>query len=288
MWGGRRLRGTIQKRSLEGVPAGIPFKSIPGRNGISDNEEGIKHPPRQRFEHSRPNRLWQMDFMGSFSLRNGVYCHPLTVIDDHSRFLVGLEACPNETIETVKARLSAIFERFGLPERMLMDNGPTWGFDRYARHTLLTAWLIRLGIVISYGRPFHLQTQDENERLNRTLFVEVIKPHPMSTLEECQTAFDAWRQVYNSDRPHEALQNQAPSSRFRPSPRSYSAVLPPVIYGPEDMIRKVDITGKIFFEGRKHYISKAFRYQPVAIRPTDLTGIYDVYYCRQRIAQISS
>lgn len=287
VWGGRKIRRILQNRGFKEVPAISTITAILHRNGLIDQEEAKKHKPCQRFEHSQPNQLWQMDFKGYFSLGKGDYCHPLTVIDDHSRFLVGLKACPNETIETVKAQLSAIFERFGLPERMLMDNGSAWGYDRDARHTILTAWLIRLGILITHSRPYHPQTQGKNERLNRTLLAEVIKQHVMSTLEECQMIFDAWWHVYNYDRPHEALQLQTPSTRFTPSPRPFPAVLPPVIYEPEDMIRKVDASGKIFFQNRKYRISKAFRQQPVAIRPTDLDGVFDVFYCKQWIKQIS-
>ena len=83
---------------------------------------------------------------GYFALQAGGYCHPLTVIDDHSRFLVGLKACPDETHQTVQRQLTAIFRQFGLPERMLMDNGSPWGDDWVTHHTILTAWLFRLGM----------------------------------------------------------------------------------------------------------------------------------------------
>ena len=100
-------------------------------------------------------RYGKWNSKGYFPLKEGGYCHPLTIIDDHSRFLVDLKACPNQTYETVKTQLTGIFQQFGLPERMLMDNGTPWGFDQAARHTLLTAWLIQLGIAILHGRPYH-------------------------------------------------------------------------------------------------------------------------------------
>jgi len=286
VWGGRKIRRVLQNLGCTEVPAISTITAILHRHGMIDQEEAQKHKPWQRFEYSQPNQLWQMDFKGYFSLREGGYCHPLTVIDDHSRFLVGLKACPNETIETVKGQLIAIFECFGLPERMLMDNGSAWGFDRDARHTTLTAWLIRLGIAISHGRPYHPQTQGKNERFNRTLLTEVIKQYEMSTLEECQKIFDAWWQVYNYDRPHDALQLQTPSTHFIPSTRPYPTILPPVIYEPDDMIRKVDLCGNIYFHGRRFHISSAFRHQPIALRPADLDGTFHVFFCNQKVAQI--
>ena len=286
-WGGRRFRKVLQNQGNEQVPAASTITAILHRHEQIDPDEAQKHKPMQRFERKHPNELWQMDFKGYFAMSAGGYCHPLTVIDDHSRFLVGLKACPNQTSETVKTQLTAIFQRFGLPERMLMDNGSAWGFDQESRHTTLTAWLIRLGIAISHGRPYHPQTQGKDERLNRTLLDEVIKQSSFSNLQESQDAFDDWWQVYNYIRPHEALQLLTPSTRYLPSPRSFPAILPPVTYDANDMIRKVDIVGKIYFQGRTFRISSAFRHQPVALRPTDPDGTFNVFFCNQKVAQMS-
>jgi transposase InsO family protein len=286
-WGGRKIRKVLQNQGNKQVPAASTITAILHRHEQIDPDEAQKHKPLQRFEREHPNELWQMDFKGYFAMSAGGYCHPLTVIDDHSRFLVGLKACPNQTSETVKTQLTAIFQRFGLPERMLMDNGSAWGFDQESRHTTLTAWLIRLGVAISHGRPYHPQTQGKDERLNRTLLDEVIKQSSFSNLRESQDAFDDWWQIYNYIRPHEALQLLTPSTRYLPSPRSFPAVLPPVTYDADDIIRKVDIVGKIYFHGRTFRISSAFRHQPVALRPTDPDGTFNVFFCTQKVAQIS-
>ena len=286
-WGGRKIRRVLQNQGNPQVPAASTITAILHRHEQIDPDEAQKHKPMQRFERERPNELWQMDFKGYFALSAGGYCHPLTVIDDHSRFLVGLKACQNQTSETVKTQLTSIFQRFGLPERMLMDNGSAWGFDQESRHTTLTAWLIRLGIAISHGRPYHPQTQGKDERLNRTLLDEVIKQSSLSTLQESQMAFDDWWHVYNYIRPHEALQLLTPSTRYLPSPRPFPATLPPVTYDADEIIRKVDIVGKIYFHGRTFRISSAFRHQPVALRPTDPDGTFNVFFCTQKVAQIS-
>ena len=287
VWGGRKIQKVLQDQGNKQVPAASTITAILHRHEQIDPDEAQKHKPWQRFERDRPNELWQMDFKGYFALSAGGYCHPLTVIDDYSRFLVGLKACPNETSETVKTQLTAIFQQFGLPERMLMDNGSAWGFDLESRHTTLTAWLIRLGIAISHGRPYHPQTQGKDERLNRTLLEEVIKQRSFSNLPESQMAFDEWWHVYNYVRPHEALQLLTPSTRYSPSPRPFPATLAPVTYDPDDIIRKVDIVGKIYFHGRTFRISSAFRHQPVAVRPTDQDGIFNIFFCTQKVAQIS-
>ena len=102
-----------------------------------------------------------------------------------------------------------------------MDNGSPWGDDSDTRHTILTAWLLRLGIAISHGRPFHPQTQGKDERLHRTLKEEVILQYSLQDLFESQQVFDQWQHTYNCERPHEALQLDTPASRYEKSPRSF-------------------------------------------------------------------
>jgi transposase InsO family protein len=286
-WGGRKIRRVLQNRGETGVPAASTITAILRRNQKIDPEEAAKHKPFQRFEREQPNELWQMDFKGFFALQAGGYCHPLTVIDDHSRFLVGLKACPNETHPTVQSQLTAIFEQYGLPERILMDNGAPWGDDRDNPHTILTTWLLRLGVAITHGRPYHPQTQGKDERLNRTLLEEVITRYAMVSLVDSQAHFDEWRDMYNDLRPHEALQLNTPGSRYQPSPRPFPSVLPPVTYEPDDILRKVDDSGKITFHNHTFRVGKAFRHQPVAIRPTQTDGIFRVFFCKLEIDQIS-
>lgn len=285
-WGGRKIRRVLQNEGVERVPAASTITAILQRHQQIDPLEAQKHTRWKRFEYEQPNELWQMDFKGYFSLSEGGYCHPLTVIDDHSRFLVGLKACSNETSATVKAQLTAIFERFGLPERMLMDNGSAWGFDLGSRYTTLSAWLIQLGIHISHGRPYHPQTQGKAERLHRTLREEVIRHHTWSNLGQSQVIFDEWWQVYNYLRPHEALQLLTPAACYQPSQRPFPAILPPVTYEANDVIRKVDLVGQIYFQGRTFHISSAFRHQPVALRPIEPDGVFQVFFCHQPVAQI--
>jgi hypothetical protein len=208
------------------------------------------------------------------------------VLDDHSRFAVGLEACPNERGETVQARLIAIFRRYGLPARMLMDNGAPWGSDQTHPHTPLTAWLIRLGIQVSHARPYHPQTQGKDERFHRTLVAEVLRYQVFRDVAHCQTHLHRWRDVYNLQRPHQALQMAVPASRYQPSPRPYPDVLSPIEYGPEDIVRKVQAEGLISYQNRTFRLSKAFRALPVALRPTSEDGILDVFFCHQKVARV--
>lgn len=284
-WGARKILKVLENAGYKGLPAASTVTAILKRNQWIDPHETEKHKAFQRFEREKPNELWQMDFKGYFATAKGGYCHPLTIIDDCSRFLVGLQACPNELASTVQAQLTTIFQRFGLPDCILMDNGSPWGDDRETPYTILGAWLLRLDIAISHGRPYHPQTQGKDERLNRTLKEEVIQQHNMVDLQESQMFFDDWWYTYNYIRPHEALSMDTPATHYQPSSRPFPKILPPVIYDEGEIIRKVDQMGRISYANHSIKVGKAFRYQPVTLRPVDQDGQFNIYYCKQKIAQ---
>lgn len=127
------------------------------------------------------------------------------MLDDRSCFLLGLAACAKAQRPTVQAQLTTLFRRYGLPDRVLCDNG--------ARYAQLGVWLLRLGIATSHGRPYHPQTQGKDERLHRSLTAEVLRQDRFADLNAAQRAFDRWRTIYNEQRPHEALGLAVPASR---------------------------------------------------------------------------
>ena len=284
-WGARKIKACIERAGDEKV-AKSTVHSILLRERRVNNAPEKTVGAYQRFEKERPNQLWQMDFKGHYPLGNNERCHPLTVLDDHSRYSLCLQACRNERTLTVKEHLTAAFRRYGLPERMLMDNGAPWGNDPVHRFTPLTVWLLRLGIAVSHGRPYHPQTQGKEERFHRTLKVEVLAQRVFADFERMQDRFDEWRHCYNHIRPHEALEMDVPASRFAPSLRTFPEQLPPIEYDLCDKVRKVQDHGRIMFHGHVFRIGKAFRGYPVALRPSTKDGIYDVYFATHRIAQV--
>ncbi len=286
-WGGRKLKAYLEQAGYADVPAASTITAILRRHGALDDQEGAQHRAFQRFEREAPNELWQMDFKGHFALGDGTRCDPLTVLDDHARFLLALDACADETRRTVQAALTGVFERYGLPERILCDHGPPWGAPNAGDvYTTLSAWLLRLGIGVVHGRPKHPQTQGKDERLHRTLRAELLRRQTFADLPACQPAFDTWRQMYNEQRPHEALAMQVPAARYRPSPRPWPARLPAIEYPASDRVRRVQDKGQIKVGGHEFRIGKAFIGYPVGLRPTNQDGCYDVYFCAQRIGQI--
>jgi transposase InsO family protein len=282
-WGARKLRARLTHLGHTGLPATSTITDILRRHGLIAPEDSQQRRPFVRFEHQSPNDLWQMDFKGDFALPQG-RCHTLTVLDDHSRFALALQACRNQTRTTVQACLTAAFRRYGLPRRMLTDNGSPWGTcHRGARFTRLSAWLIRYGIAISHGRPYHPQTQGKDERFNRTLQTEVLRGRTFRDHREVQDHLDPWRDVYNLERPHEALGLATPASRYQPSPRPFPETLPPIEYGPDDQVRHADYQGYVSYQHRKIFVSEAFAHQPLAFRPTATDGLLGVFFCQQQV-----
>jgi transposase InsO family protein len=286
VWGGRKLAARLQALGHVDVPSPSTITAILRRHDRLNPQVSAQHQPWQRFEHPLPNDLWQMDFKGHIAMREG-RCHPLTVLDDHSRYAVCLRACLNEQTATVQAVLTDTFRRYGLPWRMTMDNGAPWGNDGVNPYTPLTVWLLRLGIRIGHSRPYHPQTQGKDERFHRTLKAELLAHEIFADQVTAQRRFDAWRDTYNLERPHQALDLQPPIRRYRPSTRGFPEVLPPIEYGPDDQVRKVQDKGEFSFQGRSWKISKAFHGYPVGLRPSAQDGFFEVYFCQYKIASIN-
>lgn len=284
-WGGRKLQRRLRDLGHREIPAPSTITAILHRHGLIEPAESLKHTAFRRFEHEAPNRLWQMDFKGGFALEAG-RCHPLTVLDDHSRFNILLHACANEQGTTVQGRLTETFRRYGLPDRMTMDNGAPWGSDAEHLLTPLTVWLLRLGVGVSHSRPYHPQTQGKDERFHRTLKVELLHGRQFRDLRHCQEHFDGFRDLYNLERPHEALGLATPASRYQPSARPLPERLPPIEYAPGDVVRKVQAKGELFYRGHVFRIAKALRGYPVALRPTAEEGHLAVYFCQHKITEI--
>ena len=284
-WGARKLRKRLQVLNVPAVPATSTITGILHRQGLIEDVESTKHRAFQRFEHAEPNDLWQMDFKGHFALECG-RCHPLTVLDDHSRFNLRLEACGNEQTETVQERLTQAFRRYGLPKRMLMDNGSPWGDDGTHPYTPLTVWLLRLGIAVSHGRPYHPQTQGKEERFHRTLKAEVLSRNTFRDLTHCQEHFDAWREIYNEHRPHDALDLAVPASRYRISPRQFPETLPEVTYAPDVAVRKVGDQGFLSYRNQEYRLPKAFKGYRLGLRPTDQDGVMHILFAHHHILDL--
>jgi transposase InsO family protein len=284
-WGARKIARCLEREGVS-APAASTAHEILRRHGRIVAPPGG---PRAtlRFEKEAPNLLWQMDFKGWVGLANGRRCHPLTIVDDHSRYVPCLKACADEQGTTVKGHLESTFRRYGMPDALFVDNGSPWGDSKGARFTSLCLWLLKLGVEIVHSRPYHPQSRGKNERFHRTLDEEVFALRRFDDLDQVQRAFDLWREVYNFERPHQALGQDVPASRYRPSPRPMPERLGEVGYDAGEIVRTVGVTKDyISFKGRLWKVPRAFRGERVAIRPLSADGRYGVYFGAHQIAAI--
>jgi transposase InsO family protein len=283
-WGARKLRQRLQTLGHTERPATSTITGILHRHGLITPEQSRAATAFTRFERPAPHQLWQVDFKGPFPLRAG-RCHPLCALDDHSRYNVLLSACADQREPTVQAQLTGAFRRLGLPDGILWDNGGPWG-STGSEYTGLDVWLLRLGVRPHHGRPYHPQTQGKEERFHRTLQAEVLARGGWSDCAHVQRAFDQWRPVYNTERPHEALGLAVPASRYQSSGRNYPEELPAVEYAGGVEVRRGDEQGWISYRGDPWRIGRAFAGQELGVRATATDGVYEVLFLTQVIKEL--
>lgn len=287
-WGGRKLKQVLETRGVSGVPSPSSITRILHRHGLIDPAESKKHQPWKRFEMDAPNDIWQIDFKGDFALAGGGRCYPLTLLDDCSRYSLGVFACGNQRGVTVKQHFRNVFQRHGIPLAIYVDNGNPWGTSRErTRHSRVSAWLMRQDIEVIHGRPYHPQGRGKIERFHRTLKLEVLQDRQLVDLQEAQSAFDPWRNCYNHERPHEALDMAVPASIYKASVRRFEEASEPFQYSKSLKVRHTNRTGQFSFENKTYRIGDAFTEQPIGMSPTTTDGLWDVFYCRFRIAQLN-
>lgn len=247
-WGARKIARRLQDIGIA-PPCASTVHAILARHDRIDPHAKDRLAPG-RFEREAPNLLWQMDFKGYVRLGSGQCCHPLTIIDDHSRFAIGIEACENERMQTVRGRMEPILRRYGLPMAIYTDNGNPWGTGVPNQWTRLRVWLLKLGIDLIHARPYHPQGRGKNERFHRSLKAEVLAFAPLCDMAQAQKAFDRWRDLYNHHRPHQGIDMAVPASRYRPSARAFPRRLPEPEYDSGEIVRKVAKTrANINFRG---------------------------------------
>ena len=284
-WGARKIAYCLERAGFD-CPAVSTVHEVLRRNGRIVPAPGGAT-AHQRFEKPAPNLLWQMDFKGWIKLADASRCHPLTIVDDHSRYVPCLKACANQQRSTVQSHMETTFRHYGLPDAIFVDNGSPWGDASHRHWTGLRVWLLKLGVELIYSRPYHPQGRGKNERFHRTLKDEVFALQRFAELASVQRAFDVWREVYNFERPHQALGMDVPASRYRPSPRPMPKHLPSINYGAHEIVRTVPTSKDyISFKGRFWKVPEAFRGERVAIRPRGKDGQYGVFFASHQIATI--
>jgi putative transposase len=214
-----------------------------------------------------PNDVWCTDFKGHFALGDKTRCHPLTITDGASRYLIRCEGLSGETVELARPHFERAFREFGLPTRIRSDNGAPFATKALGGLSELSVWWIRLGIVPERIEPGQPQQNGRHERFHRTLKDSTTKP-AAQTMAEQQRAFDHFRHDYNDERPHEALGQKPPATMYEPSRRPFREPREPE-YGDDVQVRRVNPSGGVSVGGHLLYVGRLLGNQPVGLRAID-------------------
>jgi len=279
-WGARKLRELLLRDSLDMKVATI--NRILKRNGLVKTKDSHR-PALKRFERERPNELWQMDFKGDYSLTSG-RCYPLSILDDNSRFAIGLYALQRQDTDTVYNCLVQAFESCGVPDAMLMDHGiPWWGNSNHHGLTRLSVNLINQGIKLYFSGIRHPQTQGKVERFHKTLKDRVFHYGQPSTITGWKRLLEFVLDEYNNVRPHEALDMATPIERYQPSRKAYNPNPPQWEYPSGSIVKQLNTQGCLDFNGKRYFVCESLAEQKVRIEQIEnkLIVSYRKMYIRE-------
>jgi putative transposase len=280
-WGARKLLTILagRHRKITTWPAPSTVADLLARRGLVKRRRRRRkpvHPGVVRPDTAAPNDLWTADFKGEFRTGNSLYCYPLTIADLHSRFLLTCRGVLSTKTVMAKPVFEAAFREYGLPIAIRTDNGVPFATQSLHGLSYLNVWWMRLGILHQRIRPASPQENGAHERMHRTLKREAIKP-VRATCAAQQRNFDAFRREYNEERPHEALGQVTPASRYRPSRRPYPEQLPPIEYPGHFLVKKITTGGTFRFRDRLLYLANSMVNQPIGLEETD-DGIWTIWF----------
>jgi Transposase and inactivated derivatives len=286
--GAKKLKRMLENQG-DFAPAYSTINTILHHNGLITSEASRAATPCIRFEMAQPNDMWQADFKGHFAMKDGKRCHPLTIIDDHSRNCVCLDAKDGETYEGVRKSLIDVFVQYGLPSTLLCDNGNPWGTSQSTGYTQFEIWLMELGILTKHCSIRHPQTQGKDERYNGTLKRELLKYRQLENLCDAQKTFDEYRKFYNHKRPHHALDLDTPSQHYAPSARKLPGKIREWEYSNEYTVRTVKETGYLTFGGQGYFLSESLGGKHVGILECgEGNGLFKICYREFCIAKLDT
>lgn len=279
-WGPKKLRAFVADRHPELV--------VPAASTIGEllKSRGQIRPRRRRLRvplhtsplssSDRPNSTWCADFKGHFALGDRTRCHPLTITDDYSRYLLACEGMHDPKGKPVCEHFKRVFREFGMPERIRTDNGAPFASKAPGGLSELSVSWIKLGIIPERIEPGKPEQNGRHERMHRTLKAEATQP-PRATMAEQQRVFDHFRHEYNDIRPHEALEQKAPAKAYVTSARPFPEAPRSPEYGDDFIVRKVDDCGRLIRRGVVHRLTRLISLEPVGLREVD-DGRWEVFY----------
>lgn len=285
-WGAKKIHDVLEKQGEADMPCIRTVNNILKRNGCISEEQSLMHRPYQRFEKEACNDMWQTDFKGEFLMKDGNYCYPLNILDDHSRYILTIKPSLS-TGNLVKDTFERTFYEFGMPNSVLSDNGAQFaGFKQ--GYTQFEKWLMDHDILPIHGRIRHPQTQGKIERFHRSMKEELLKHREFENIEDADRHLQEWREKYNTVRPHEALGMKCPAEVYQRSKREYDAKVKNYEYSGEYHVIKVNSWGYVRFHNFQVYLSETMIDERLEFRPNPHGDSFFACYRNYRIAEFDA
>lgn len=280
-WGPRKLLRLLEPRYPDWAwPAPSTAGDILGRHGLVESRRRRpRRPPASKplVETTGPNDLWTADYKGEFRMGSRRLCYPLTVADQHTRYLLACDGKTSVARDGTRATFERLFAEYGLPSKILTDGGLPFAGPRSPRRlSKLSVWWILLGIEPVVTQPGHPEQNACHERMHRTLKDETARP-PASCMRTQQQAFDHFRAEYNELRPHESLDMRPPVKLYTPSARTYPRETKQIEYPGHWELRRVRRGGEIGWRGTMLYISETLAGLDLGLEETD-DGIWSLCF----------
>ena len=287
-WGPGKILQWLGRRAPElELPAPSTAGDLLARRGLVKKRRrrrAYTHPGVVSPTTAHPNDLWTADFKGHFRTCDGIYCYPLTVADQHSRYLLACQGLPSTQGVGVRPVFDRLFREQGLPRAIRTDNGVPFATTGIHGLSQLNVWWLSLGIQHQRILPGHPQQNGAHERMHRTLKAATARP-PQRDLARQQRAFNRFRLLYNEERPHQFLDGRTPASVYRPSPRSYTGRVPPFEYPGHYLLKRVTNAGTIRLKARLLFLANALKQHVVGLEEVD-DGIWSIHFCNVLLARV--
>ena len=279
-WGARKLRLWLHREQPDREwPAASSIGELLKREGlIADRKTRRRTPPSSEpiGPAEAPNELWCVDFKGWFRCGDGSRCDPFTASDWCSRFVFCCRAVEKTDGPHVHGVMDTIFREYGVPPRILSDNGPPFASRAPGGLTRLSMWWLQLGIRHQRIEPGRPEQNGRHERMHRTLKQETASP-PAANLRQQQQAFVRFQRMYNQQRPHEALRGKTPAQVYTPSTKPYPARLPELVYPAGAHLRRISQQGSLKWKCERTFLSEVLARETVGLLETE-EEFFEVYY----------
>jgi len=274
--GAVKLKRMLENEGKQDVPSHTTINVILKRNNLIRAEDSEAAKPTVRFEHEHPNQMWQADFKGHYQLGNGERCHPLSVVDDCSRYCLCADTKMNERREGVQPSFERVMRENGQPRILLCDNGNPWGATQSSGFSGFELWMMDHGVLVMHIRPGRPKTQGKVERFNGSYKAERLRFHIPYDMQEAMQNRLEYQEFYNHIRPHHALGLDVPAKRYQPSDIVFQEVVEEWKYSGMYELRKIKSSGYLTFSGQGYYFSEALGGREIELRQS--TRYKDLFY----------